>query len=158
MRTFLSMVIVCAAVASPLAAQARPDLSGKWSLDPQSVPAGMPAGSTVVVTLKQDEKTINVDMVANTPMGDQKRSTTVNLDGTPTKNTLSTPAGSIELTSTAAWEGPVLTVMTSGDFQGYAMVQTDKWSLDAGKKTLELETTVSVAGQKQTSKLSFIKQ
>jgi hypothetical protein len=158
MRRFLSVLIVCAAVASPLAAQTHPDLSGKWSLDPKSVPAGMPAGSTVVVTLKQDEKTINVDMVANTPMGEQKRSTSVNLDGTPTKNTLSTPAGSLELTSTAAWEGPVLTVMTSADLQGYAMVQMDKWSLDADKKTLELETTVSVAGQKTTSKLSFIKQ
>jgi hypothetical protein len=159
MRRILSMLVLCAAFASPLAAQAHPDLSGKWSLDPKSAPAGMPAGATIVITVKQDEKTINIDMVAaNTPMGEQKRTTVANLDGTPTKNTVTTPAGAMELTSTASWEGPALTVMTSGDLQGYAVVQTDKWSLGADKKTLDLETTVSMAGQKQTSKLSFIKQ
>jgi hypothetical protein len=118
----------------------------------------MPAGTNVVVTLTQDAKTLNVDMVATTPMGDQKRATTVNLDGSPTKNTITTPAGTIELTSTAVWEGPVLNVTTSGDFQGYAVQQTDKWSLGADKKSLDLETTMNMAGQKQTSKLSFIKQ
>jgi len=158
MRNFLSMLVLCAAVASPLAAQPHPDLSGKWALDPKSVPPGTPAGTTVVVTVKQDEKTINVDMLLTTPMGEQKRSSVVNLDGTPTKNAVTTPAGSIELTSTATWDGPALNVMTSGDVQGYAIVQTDKWSLGADKKTLELETTVSMAGQKQTSKMSFIKQ
>jgi len=158
MRRFLSVLIACAVVASPLSAQARPDFSGKWSLDPKSVPSGMPAGTSVVVTLKQDSKTLNVDMVATTPMGDQKRATLVNLDGSPTKNTISTPAGTIELTSTAVWEGPVLNVTTSGDFQGYSMQQTDKWSLSADKKSLDLETTMNMAGQKQTSKLSFIKQ
>ena len=158
MRRFLLVLIACAVVASPLSAQARPDFSGKWSLDPKSVPSGMPAGTSVIVTLKQDQKTLNVDMAATTPMGEQKRATLVNLDGSPTKNTISTPAGTIELTSTAVWEGPVLSVTTSGDFQGYAMQQTDKWSLSADKKSLDLETTVNMAGQKQTSKLSFIKQ
>src|SRR5215510_15089471 len=132
MRRLLSVLIACAVVVSPLSAQARPDFSGKWSLDPKSVPSGMPAGTNVVVTLKQDAKTLNVDMVAITPMGDQKHATLVNLDGSPTKN---------------------------GDFQGYSMQQTDKWSLSADKKSLDLETTMNMAGQKQqTSKLSFIKQ
>ena len=159
MRRSLSVLIACAVVVSPLSAQARPDFSGKWSLDPKSVPSGMPAGTNVVVTLKQDAKTLNVDMVAITPMGDQKHATLVNLDGSPTKNTIPTPAGTIELTSTAVWEGPVLKVTTSGDFQGYSMQQTDKWSLSADKKSLDLETTMNMAGQKQqTSKLSFIKQ
>src|SRR6058998_1140834 len=108
MRRFLSVVIACAVVAWPLSAQARPDFSGKWSLDPKSVPSGMPAGTNVVVTVKQDEKTLNVDMVASTPMGEQKRATSVNLDGSPTKNAIPTPAGTIELTSTATWEGAVL--------------------------------------------------
>ena len=158
MRKILSILAICAAVASPLAAQAHPDFSGKWSLDPKSLPAGVPAGFTMVATVKQDEKTFNVDVVANTPMGEQKRSTVVNLDGTPTKNTMTTPGGSVELSSTATWEGPTLAVTTSGDIQGNAMVLSDKWSLGADKKTLELESTVSAGGQKQTSKLSFIKQ
>ena len=158
MRRFLSVLVACVVVASPLSAQARPDFSGKWSLDPKSVPAGMPAGTNVIVTVKQDEKTLNVDMVASTPMGEQKRATSVNLDGSPTKNTIPTPAGTIELTSTATWEGPVLNVTTSGDVQGYAVQQTDKWSLSADKKSLDLETTMNMAGQKQTTKLSFVKQ
>ena len=158
MRRFLSVLVACAVVASPLAAQARPDFSGKWSLDPKSVPSGMPAGTSVIVTVKQDEKTLNVDMLASTPMGEQKRATVVNLDGSPTKNSIPTPAGAIELTSTATWEGPVLSVTTSGDVQGYAVQQTDKWSLSADKKSLDLETTMNMAGQKQVTKLSFIKQ
>jgi hypothetical protein len=158
MRKLLSILVICAAIASPVAAQAHPDLSGKWSLDPKSIPAGTPAGFNVVITVKQDAKTINMDMVASMPMGEQKRSTVVNLDGTPTKNTVTTPAGAIELTSTATWEGPALSVTTSGEVQGTAMTQTDKWSLGADKKTLELETTTSAGAQKVTSKLSFIKQ
>jgi hypothetical protein len=68
MRKLLSILVICAAIASPVAAQAHPDLSGKWSLDPKSIPAGTPAGFNVVITVKQDAKTINMDMVASMPM------------------------------------------------------------------------------------------
>jgi len=158
MRNVLSLVIALAVGVSPAAAQARPDFSGKWSLDPKSAPPGMPQGSMMVVTLKQDEKTLNVDLHASSPLGEARRTSVLSFDGAPAKTTVTASGQEMALTSTATWEGSILAVMTSGDIAGYAMVQTDRWSLDPDGKTLQLETTVSAAGQKQTSKLTFIKQ
>ena len=112
----------------------------------------------MVVTLKQDEKTLNVDFAASSPIGEARRTSMLTFDGATSKTTVTAGGQAMDMTSTATWEGSVLAVITNGQIQGYAMVQTDKWSLERDGKTLNLETTVSVAGQKQTSKLTFIKQ
>jgi hypothetical protein len=157
MRSLRAAVFVCAVAVSPLAAQTRVDLSGKWSIDPTSDQAALPAGSTMDVTIKQDEKTVTIDIALDTPNGGQKRSTVVKLDGSPTDNFLTSQGGTVPAMSTATWEGRALRVMTTVGGRGAVVVQTDKWLLDAEGKTLVLETTVSTGGQQQKSKLTFIK-
>jgi hypothetical protein len=157
MKRLLSSIVALALAASPLVAQARPDFSGKWALDLSSAPA-VPAGTSVVMTIKQDEKTINVGLVVNSTMGEQKRTTAVNLDGSTSKNTMETPMGNIDFTSSFAWDGAAGVTTSKGEAQGQTFVQTEKFTLDADGKTLRLETTVSVAGQNHTNTLAFKKQ
>ena len=90
MRRLVKVAFALATLASPLAAQSHPDFSGKWALDPKSVEAGgMPAPTSATMTVVQDTKTVKVDNVVSSQMGEQKTSLTFNLDGTPTKNTIS---------------------------------------------------------------------
>jgi len=158
MRHLASAALALTAVISPLTAQTHTDFSGKWALDPKSVEASMgPVSMTMAVT--QNDKTITVETTASSAqMGDQKNTTVLNLDGSPSKNTVNTPGGSIELTSTGNWDGPAFVVMTKGDVQGQAITQTERWSMDGDGKTLHLQRDVSAMGQSMTFKLAFNKQ
>ena len=159
MQRLLSSIVVLVLAAAPLVAQARPDFSGKWALDVSSAPTGaLPQGTSVVLTIKQDEKTINADLVVNSTMGEQKRTTIVNLDGASTKNTIVTPMGNVDLTSSFAWDGAAGVTTSKGEAQGQTFVQTEKWTLDADGKTLRLETTVSAGAQNMTNTVAFKKQ
>lgn len=159
-RLASALFAVASLAAAPLAAQTHPDFSGKWELDPKSVegaPNGMgPVSLTLTVT--QDAKTIKVVQAAKTPMGDQESTTAYNVDGSESKNTLSNGGMSVELVSTGAWEGPVLVVTTKGDIQGQTLTTTERWSLDAGGKTLRLQRDLSMMGQGYSLKLAFNKQ
>ena len=92
MRRFVSLAFAISALASPLAAQSHPDFSGKWVMDPKTAEGPM-APSAMTLTATQDAKTFKVETAATSQFGDQKATSTVNLDGTPTKNTYDTPNG-----------------------------------------------------------------
>ena len=65
---------------------------------------------------------------------------------------------SVDLASTAAWDGSALVVKTTADIQGQAMVSTDRWTLDADGKTLRIQRDVGVAGQSMSMTMVFNKQ
>jgi hypothetical protein len=156
MRRFVSLAFALAAVASPLAAQAHPDFTGKWTLDPKSVDSPMaPTSATLVVT--QDAKVLKVNQTVDSQMGQQTASLSFNLDGSPSKNTVSAQGNSIEMTSTASWDGNALVVKTTADYQGQTLVQTERWTIDADGKTLRQQRDVSVAGQSMSAKMAFTK-
>jgi hypothetical protein len=158
MRRFVSVAFALAAMVSPLAAQsAHPDFSGKWSLDPKSVEGPM-AGSQATMIVAQDAKTVKIDQTVTSPMGDQKAVLVFNLDGTPSKNTVSAQGMSLELNSTAAWEGDALVVKTTADIQGQALTQSERWTLSPDGKTINLQRDASAAGQTMSMKMAFIKQ
>jgi hypothetical protein len=156
MRKFLTVLLVAAtAIVSPLAAQSHPDFTGTWIIDAKAAPAGI---TSMTMTVKQDPKTINVVTDINTTMGAQKVTNVFNLDGSESKNSMSGPAGTIETTSTVAWEGAVMVVATKASVQGQEISQNDKWSLGADGKTLNLERAVGFGGQNMSTKLAFNKQ
>src|SRR5688572_30906028 len=103
-RNFLIVAVVLMfGAAASLAAQAKPDFSGKWVMDPASAPAppaGAPAGGGgggggrgggggglgfgPEFTAKQDAKMLTVTRT----QGDQTVTATYNLDGSESKNTV----------------------------------------------------------------------
>jgi hypothetical protein len=157
MRRVVPVLLAFVSLAAPLAAQARPDFSGKWTLDTTTVQGPMaPQSMTLVVT--QDDKTVKVESAASTQMGEQKGTTIINLDGTASKNTLTTPTGPLDLTSTGGWDGNTFVVTNSAQVQGQPLQMTERWSMDNNGKTLHLDRAVAVAGQNFNVKLTFIKQ
>ena len=71
----------------------------------------------------------------------------LNVDGSESKNTVTGPGGTVALTSTGKWDGPVFVVSTKGEVQGNSMTQTEHWSLGADGKTLQLQRDASMMGQ-----------
>lgn len=157
MRRLVSLAFALSALASPLAAQSHPDFSGKWVLDPKSVEGPM-APTALTVTATQDAKTLKTENAASTQYGDQKSTLTVNLDGTPSKNTVDTPNGPIELVSIGSWDGATFVISTKADVGGQQLQQTDRWSLDAGGKTLRVQRDIAFGGQSLAMKMVLAKQ
>jgi hypothetical protein len=161
MRRIATLAVTFASLASPLAAQSHTDFSGKWILDTKASEGPMmPSAMTVVVT--QDTKTLKVDHTSTMAMGEQKMeqkaSLTYNLDGSPAKNVATGAGGSVDLTSTSAWDGPTLVITTKAEVAGNSMTQTDHWTLGPDGKTLKLMRDIAVGPQSMSVKMAFNKQ
>jgi hypothetical protein len=122
------------AVSSLAFAQAKPDFSGTWTLDPEA--SGMAAGGgggrgmgAGPMTVKQTADTITTE----TTRGENKVTMTYKLDGTESKNTVSMRGESVEQTSVAKWDGGKL-VITTKTPNGET---TQTWSMDGANLTIE---------------------
>jgi hypothetical protein len=162
MRRLVSTVFAFTTLSAPMAAQApapaatHPDFAGTWTLDPKnSQGMGVPQAMTLRVT--RDAKFITFARVATMPAGQQRSTLIVNLDGSPTKNTIGTQGITVDLSLTAAWDGPALVVTTTANVGGQPLNQTDRWTVSPDGKTLHLDTTVT-SPQSGTARLTFAKQ
>ena len=138
------------AVAALAFAQAKPDFSGTWTLDPEAsgmaapggAPGGAPAGTgggggrgggggalgAGPTTVKQTGDTLTIERT----MGENKVVTTYKLDGTESKNTMQGRGGPVESVSTAKFDGGTLTITTKQDMGNGPMESTSKWTLSGG--------------------------
>jgi hypothetical protein len=162
MRRFVPMVFALATLTTSAAAQgsaaaAHPDFVGTWKLDPKkSEGAGLPLSMTLKAA--KDAKVMTINRVGMTDVGEQRSTLMVNLDGSPTKNTVTTQGASVDLFLTASWDGPALLVKTKASIGGQPLDQTDRWTQDAKGKTLRIATTLTGGGQTKTQTLVFEKQ
>jgi hypothetical protein len=130
----------------------KPDFSGTWTLDPASAPAGGGGGGGrgggrgglgPGATVKQTATELTIERT----MGDNKVTTTYNLDGSESKNTMMGRGGeSMEVVSTAKWDGPKL-VITTKTANGES---TQAWEVNGS--TLTIETTNARGTQKMVYK------
>jgi hypothetical protein len=147
------------AVAAVAFAQAKPDFSGTWTLDPEA--SGMAAGGgpgggggrgggalgNGPATVKQTADTLTIERT----MGENKVTLTYKLDGTESKNTMMGRGGNqMESTSTAKLDGSTLTITTKQDMGNGPMESTQKWTL-AGS-VLTVESTNARGTQKRVYK------
>jgi len=162
MRRFVPIVFALATLSVPLAAQgpsaaAHPDFAGTWKLDPKrSEGAGVPISMTLKVS--KDAKVLSFSRSATTQAGEQGSTMIVNLDGSPTKNTLVTQGVSIDLILKSSWEGPAFVIKTNANIGGQVLDQTDRWTLDPDGKTMHIQTTTAGANQTASLKLTLAKQ
>jgi len=156
-------MFVLATLAAPAAAQrlapaaTHPDFAGTWTLVPKkSEGAGLPASMTLKVT--KDSKLMTINRVGMTNMGEQRSTLIVNLDGSSTKNTVTTRGASVDLNLTQSWDGPVMVITTKATIGGQPLDQTDRWTLDSDGKVLRVATVLSGGGQTKTQTLAFEKR
>jgi hypothetical protein len=137
------------AVAAVAFAQAKPDFSGTWTLDPEAsgmaapAPGGAPAGTgggggrggggalgNGPATVKQTGDTLTIERT----MGENKVVTTYKLDGTESKNTMMGRGGTpMESVSVAKFDGGKLVITTkAGENE-----TTQTWSLAGGVLTID---------------------
>jgi hypothetical protein len=137
------------AVGVSLGAQAKPDFSGKWVMDPPPAAAtagggraggrgaggggaaGFQPGFGPEFTVKQDAKALVITR------GGQTGTLTYNLDGTESKNPVTRDGQKQEQIARATWEGDKLVIATEVNFQGNTAEQRRVLSLEGGNLVIE---------------------
>jgi hypothetical protein len=171
-RNFLVVAVVLMfGTAASLAAQAKPDFSGKWTLDPASAPAppaGAPAGGGGgggrggggrgggfgnEFTIAQNAKTLTITRM----QGDQTVTTTYNLDGSESKNTTQGRGGPQEQVSKAMWDGAKLMVTTTINAGGNTIEQKRVFAMEGGNLTIETTQPGRDGGPGTPTKLTYKK-
>ena len=169
-RNFLVVAVVLMfGAAASLAAQAKPDFSGKWVMDPASAPAppaGAPAGGGRgggggggrggfgnEFTIAQNAKTLTITRM----QGDQTVSTVYNLDGSESKNTVQGRGGATEQVSKAMWDGAKLVVTTTINAGGNNIEQKRVFAMEGGNLTIETTQPGRDGGPGTPTKLTYKK-
>ena len=136
----VTAVIVAAGVG--MGAQAKPDFSGKWVMDPPPAApaadagggrggaAGFQLGYGAEFTVKQDATTLTISRGQGSPI-------VFKLDGTQSKNTVTRGGQQQEQLSKATWEGNKLVIATEVNFQGNVAEQRRVLSLEGGNLVIE---------------------
>ena len=154
-------------------AQAKPDFSGKWVMDPASAPAAPPAGAPAgggggrgggrgggggagfgqEFTAKQDAKMLTIDRV----QGDATVSAMYNLDGSESKNTVAGRGGQQEQVSKATWDGNKLVIVTTINAGGNNVEQRRVLSMEGGNLVIEQTAPGRGGGEPTTTKIVYKK-
>jgi len=145
----LSVGSLLLALAAPLAAQAtHPNFGGTWVLDATRtvVDGQMEAPSAVTMTVVQVGDSLSVDQQIKGSFGDQALKKIWKVDGKPWANEFSYAGTPMTLSTTLHWNGAVLAMHTTADFQGNAVDQTQTWTLGPDGKTLTDNTSTNVNG------------
>ncbi len=167
-RNFLIVAVVLMfGAAASLAAQAKPDFSGKWVMDPASAPAppaggggvgggggrgggrGGGAGFGQEFTAKQDATSLTITRM----QGDQTVTATYKLDGSESKNTVAGRGGQQEQVSKASWDGAKLVIVTTTQFGE----QRRTLSMEGGNLVNETSQPGRDGGAPTTAKLVYKK-
>jgi hypothetical protein len=166
MGVTVALVVVAAL---SVAAQGRPDFSGKWVMDPASAPAaggggggggrggrgggGGGVGFGQEFTAKQDAKVLTVTRM----QGDETVTATYNLDGSESKNMVAGRGGQQEQVSKATWDGNRLVITTTVNFGGNTVEQRRVLSMEAGNLVIEQTNPGRGGGEATTTKVVYKK-
>jgi hypothetical protein len=170
-NVLVTAVAVMVAAALSIYAQARPDFSGKWVMDPE-VAAAAPAGGGgggggrgggrggggnqgfgAEFTVKQDAKVLTVTRT----QGDQTVVATYNLDGSESKNTVAGRGGQQEQVSKAMWDGSKLVITTTVNFGGNATEQRRVLSMEGARLIIEQTNPGRQGGEPTVARIAYSK-
>jgi hypothetical protein len=173
MRRVITLIAAAAFViasSTGVFAQAKPDFSGKWTVDPASAPAPPAggggggggggrgggrggAGFGQEFTAKQDASALTITR----DQGGQSVTATYKLDGSESKNTVAGRNGQQEQVSKAMWMGNKLMITTTVNFGGNNVEQTRTLSMEGGNLVIEQSQPGRDGGAPQTQKLVYKK-
>ena len=170
-KVLVTAIALVFAAAMGIYAQARPDFSGKWVMDPASAPAA-PAGGGggggggrgggggggglgfgPEFTAKQDAKMLTITRM----QGDQTVTAMYNLDGSESKNMVAGRGGQQEQVSKAAWEANKLSITTTVNFGGTPAEQKRVLSMEGGNLVIEQTNPGRGGGAPTTTKVVYKK-
>jgi hypothetical protein len=123
-------------LAFAVVAEGKPDFSGTWKMNPsKSEWGGMPAPDRMESTVEHSEPKLDVAVAQAGEWGEWSTDFTYTTDGSESVN--STP--DFEVKSVVKWEGDVLVIASTMDFQGSPLTIMDRWTLSDDGMTLEIQ-------------------
>jgi hypothetical protein len=170
-NVLVTAIALVFAAAMSIYAQAKPDFSGKWVMDPASAPApaaggggggggggrggggGGGLGFGPEFTAKQDAKMLTITRM----QGDQTVTATYNLDGSESKNMVAGRGGQQEQVSKAMWDGNRLSITTTVNLGGNAAEQKRVLSMEGGNLVIEQTNPGRGGGAPTTAKVVYKK-
>jgi hypothetical protein len=141
-------VIAAAVLAvATLAWAQKSDFSGTWTLDPAASdqPAGGGGGGGggrgggrggILGMGPSTVKQSATELVVESTMGENKVTRTYKLDGSESKNTITTGRGTMESVSTAKFDGPKLVIVTKQSMGDQTFETTENWSVSGSTLTV----------------------
>lgn len=169
-RNFLVVAVVLMfGAAASLAAQAKPDFSGKWVMDAAAAPAapaggggggggrggGGRGGFGNEFTIAQNAKTLTITRM----QGDQTVTTVYNLDGSESKNMVAGRGGGepTAQVSKAVWDGAKLVVTTTINAGGNNIEQKRVFAMEGANLTIETTQPGRDGGPGTPTKVTYKK-
>jgi hypothetical protein len=142
-RARIGIIAVAALAVSTLAfAQAKPDFSGTWTLDPEASQmggggaAGGRGGGMMMggpMTVKHTGDTL----VTEQTRGENKVVMTYKLDGSQSKNTVAGRGGATtEQVSTAKWDGNKIVITRTQQMGDQSVQISETWAMEGGNLTI----------------------
>lgn len=133
MSRIAALVVAVALAAAGTASAQVPNFSGDWTLNVSASDfGGMPAPSKLTQKVTHAEPSLKILSNQVSDFGTFDSDFTFTTDGTECVNKVM----DFTLKSTLKWEGPVLVVSSTMDFQGSPATMVDKWSLSPDGKQL----------------------
>ena len=132
-----------------------PDFSGNWKLNPARSNFGsFPAPLAITRKIAQDGVKLSMTIVQTGPQGETTSQFTYTTDGKPVTNKVQ--GG--ESKGSAQWIGDKLMIESSREVQGAVLTQKDIWTLSPDKRTLTIDSRVTVPNGGFDVKQVFEKQ
>jgi hypothetical protein len=144
------MLLLCAAMA-----QAKPNFSGDWKMNPAKSDFGqMPAPTSMVQKITHNDPDLKVVTTSVSERGEFTNNLAYTTDGKECTN-----KGRMgETKSTLKWDGDTLVIESKADFQGNAVTITNKWTLSEDGKTLTVNSHFASSMGEGDSKVVYEKQ
>ena len=153
-RRFLVIFAILLLAASP--ALAKPNFTGDWKLNTSKSTFGeMPAPDSMTSKITHADPNLSVAMKQSGQMGEFEMQSTYTTDGKECSNQ---GFGGATNKSVVKWDGDTLTIETKGQFGDNEFTMTQKWSLAADGKTLNIVQTFKSAMGEGEQKLVLEKQ
>ena len=148
----------CAFAALVLAvavAQAKPNFTGEWKMNPSKSDFGpMPAPDKLVQKIEQKDPDLKVSTTKVNQQGEFNTEMKYTTDGKECVNQI---RGN-ELKSTLTWDGDALKVNSKLNFQGADVAISDKWTLSEDGKTLNVQRHFASSMGEMDQKMVLEKQ
>ena len=145
--------------ASATAQDAKPDFSGKWTLDVAKSDFGpAPPPESIVVVAEHKEPNLKVTTTQTGQQGVVTNERNLTTDGKENTNKMRAMGAEQDVKSTSKWEGRKLTTVLTFDFQGAAIQITDSWDQSDDGKVLTVARLIKTPQGDVAQKMVFNKQ
>jgi hypothetical protein len=153
-RRVLILLAVLALAALP--ALAKPNFTGDWKLNTSKSAFGeMPAPDSMTYKITHADPKLSTTVKQSGQMGEFEMQASYTTDGKECSNQ---GFGGSTFKSVIKWDGDTLSAETKGQFGDNDFTMTQKWSLSADGKTLNIVQTFKSAMGEGEQKLVFDKQ